>query len=174
MVANFPRQTSKFSTSDLAFASTTQMLDFLESAPLLHTVSFRYPMSSSSGAPPGRTIPLRHLKVFTIDADPPHSILLHHLNIPIGASLVSKVYFLSGEFLLLDYLPKRSPNFSNISHITTVNLPFDPGRWFVQLSGPSGSLRMLGRWNARALTHILWTTKFSSSSAIQRSWRPIG
>ena len=33
-------------------------------------------MSSSSDAPPGRTIPLRHLKVFTIDADPPHPILL--------------------------------------------------------------------------------------------------
>ena len=129
--------------------STTQILDFFESAPLLHTVSLRYPMPSLSNAAPGRIVPLHHLKVFTIDTDPLHSILLRHLHIPIGASLVSRFSFRGVESPFLDYLPDRSANFSNLSHITTINLLFNPGRGFVLLSGPSGSLRMIAEWARR-------------------------
>ena len=125
---------------------TTQILNFFESAPLLHTVSLRYPMPDYSDAPPGRIVSLRHLNVFTINSPPPHSALLHHLHIPTGASLVSEFCFNGEESPLLGYLPERPPNFSNLSHIITVNLLFNSWRKFVQLSGPSGSLRVLAAW----------------------------
>jgi hypothetical protein len=70
---------------------TTQILDFLESAPLLHTVSFLYPMEDSSDASPEQIVTPRHLKTCTIEADDPPSILLHHLHIPSRASLTSVV-----------------------------------------------------------------------------------
>jgi hypothetical protein len=129
---------------------TTQILDFLESAPLLHTVSLHYPMEDSSDTPPERIVTLRHLKTFTIEADEPPSILLHHLHIPSGTSLTSEFYSDGLESPLPDYLAKRFPNFSNLSDITAINLFLDSNRTFVQFSGPSGNLRVLARWRASA------------------------
>ena len=153
----------------------TQILDFFESAPLLHTVSLGYPMPSSSDAPPGRIVPLRHLKVFSINTNPPHSILLHHLRIPLGASLISQFHYREVESPLLDYLPKITPNFNNLSHITTVNLLFGQGRGYVLLSGPSGSLRMLvgwGGWGIHTLDErprrILHSLGHPALSTVQR------
>jgi hypothetical protein len=122
---------------------TTQILDFLESAPLLQTVLLLYPMEDSSDAPPERIVPLCHLKTFTIIASSSPSILLLHLHIPSGASLTSEFFFRVEESPLLDYLEKRSLNFSNLSDITAINLSFDYGRLFTRLSGPSGSLHVL-------------------------------
>ena len=70
---------------------------------------------------------------------PPPSILLNHLHIPTGASLMlwDKT---SNEISPLDYLPDKSPNFENLSHITMVNLRFSPGDNSVRLGGPSGSI----------------------------------
>ena len=67
-------------------------------------------MPDSSGTPPGRIVCLRHLKVFTLSTTSPCSILLHHLRIPIGASLTSRLSSSDGESPLRDYLPERSPN----------------------------------------------------------------
>jgi hypothetical protein len=125
---------------------TTKILDFLESAPLLHTVSLRYPMPDASDAPPERIVPLRHLKVFTIITDPLPSILLHHLHIPTGASLTSEFFFRGEGSPLSDYLTKRYLNFGNLSNISTINLYFNLERLSVRLSGPSGSLRLLASW----------------------------
>ena len=122
---------------------TTQMLDFLERAPLLHTVFLHYPMPKSSDAPRERMVPLRHLKTFTIGQQPPHSILLRHLHIPTGASLISEFWFYGDESTLVSHLPERSPNFANLSHITAINLLFGVKQKFARLSGPSGSLRVL-------------------------------
>ena len=126
---------------------TTQILDFLESAPLLHTVSLAYLMPESSDAPHERIIRLSHLKTFTISTRSTRSILLPHLHIPIGASLTSEFHFAGGQGSpLLDYLPGNSPNFSNLSHITRINLLFNPAWKYVKLSGPSGSLRVSFLW----------------------------
>ena len=126
---------------------TTQMLDFFESAPLLHTVLLSYPMPlTSSDAPQRRIVPLCHLKSFSISASPLPSTLLRHLRIPIGASLISEFHFLGGESPFLDYHPERSPNFDNISHITTINFFFARPKC-VRLSGPSGSLRVIA-WDS--------------------------
>ena len=123
----------------------TQILDFFESAPLLHTVFLRYSMPNSSGPPPRRIVPLRHLKFFTIETRQPHIILLRHIHIPAGASLISRFSFPGQESPPLDYLPGRSPNFSNLIHITTVHLSFVPYHNLARLSGPSGSLRVFAK-----------------------------
>jgi hypothetical protein len=122
---------------------TIQILDFLESAPLIYTVSLLYPMEGSSDTPPERIVTLRHLKIYTIKAEQPPPILLHHLHIPTGASLTLEFYSDGEEFLLPDYLAKRSLNFSNLSNIIAINLFFDSNRTFVRFSGQSGSLRVL-------------------------------
>ena len=124
----------------------TQVLDFLESAPLLHTVFLGYRMPDSSDAPPKRIILLRHLKALTIETRRPHPILLDHLHIPIGASLILECQLSADAPPLLDHLPERSANCGILSHITAINLYFDSEQKFVQLSGPSGSLRLLGIW----------------------------
>ena len=123
----------------------TRLLDFFESAPLLHTVTIEHSKMGSSDAPPGRMVHLRHLQLFCIiNADISHSILLHHLHIPIGTTLISSFTSDYDEFppLDLDYLPERFPNLANLPHITAINLDFGPGLK-VQLSGPSGTLRVL-------------------------------
>jgi hypothetical protein len=146
---------------------TTQILDFLESAPLLHTVSLHYSMPDSSDAPPERTVPLRHLNAFSIIANPLPTILLHHLHIPTGASLTSEFNSSGEESPFSDYL---TPNFSNLSDITTTNLFFNSNRTFVRFGGPSGSLYALAFWREtvtlevecrifRSLDPILSTTK---------------
>jgi hypothetical protein len=122
---------------------TTQILDFFESAPLLCAVSLQYQMPDLSDAPPERIVPLRHLKVFAFIANPPQSILLHHLCIPIGASLISGFEFKGDGSPLLDYLPERSPNFNNLNHITSINLSFSRYCKHTRLEGPSGSLHVL-------------------------------
>ena len=122
----------------------TRLLNLFESAPLLHTVTLRNYKVGSFNAPPGRIVPLRHLRSFHIDADTAHSNLLPHIHIPIGATLVSSLCIDCDDFPLLDldYLPERFPNLANLSHITTINLSFFPALR-VQLSGPSGRLRVL-------------------------------
>jgi hypothetical protein len=127
----------------------TQILDFLESAPFLHTISLELPELPSSDAPIERIVPLRHLKVITIESKRHLPILLHHLHIPTGASLIAKffLYGVGGKSPLLDYLTRRSVNFSNLSDITAINIHHDDStRTFVRLSGPSGSLRLIASW----------------------------
>ena len=126
--------------------NVTQLLDFFESAPLLHTVVLEDSIPDSSNTPSQRIVSLPHLKTLTIDADPPHSILLNHLCIPTGASLILKFSLGNEKSPLLDRLPEPSANFRNLSHITMVNLLFDFKETFVWLSGPSGSLRVFADW----------------------------
>lgn len=106
-------------------------------------------MPGSSDPPPERIVPLRHLKEFSISTKSSHSILLRHLYLPAGASLISEFQFHGEEFPLLDYLSAWSPNLGNLSHITTANLHFNSGDKYVRLSGPSGSLRAVALWGDR-------------------------
>ena len=122
---------------------TTHILDLLGSAPLLQTVFLKCTMPKASDAPPGRMVPLRHLKDCTIKTGWRYSTLLDHLQIPIGTSLVSRFDWRSKKSPLLGYLPERPPNLENLSDITAINLCFDQKQKFTQLSGPSGSLRVL-------------------------------
>jgi len=126
--------------------NVTQLLDFFESAPLLHTVKLEDSIPDSSDAPPQRIVLLPHLKTLTIVAGPPHSILLDHLCIPAGASLNVRFNCSSDKTPILDCFPEPPANLKNLSHITMVNLGFYRENKFVQLNGPSGSLRVLARW----------------------------
>lgn len=126
-----------------------QILNFLESAPLLHTVKLDdWVLPSFDDAPPEQIVHLRHLKVFSIEPYQPPSILLRHLHIPIGASLILAFHFSGQESPFADYLPERSTNFENLSHITTITLAFHRSvKMSVRLSGPRGSLRARVLWN---------------------------
>lgn len=130
--------------------AVTRILDFFESVPLLNTVDVTNSIPDSSDAPPGRTVSLRHLKTLSIATGPVHSIL-SHLRIPIGASLRVWTTFGSQTSPLLSYLPETSFNILSLSHIAAVDLCFHLEDKCVQLSGPSGSLRLFARWTNRRI-----------------------
>ena len=95
--------------------TVTQLLDFLESAPLLHTVALLESIPDSFDAPRERVVILSHLETITVTVRPGHSIL-NHLRIPHGALLNVWATVNSAESPLLDYLPETSPNFKNLSN----------------------------------------------------------
>ena len=124
------------------YVQVTRLLDLFESAPLLHTIDIEDQIPASSDASPARVVPLPCLNSLIVTSDFPPSVLLNHLSIPTGTSLELWLP-LDDEFPLRDYLPETSPNLKNLSHITMINLRFDLEEKFVQLSGPSGRLRLL-------------------------------
>ena len=136
------------------FSSSTtyqinKLLDFLESAPLLHTVSLEVPMSDSPNAPPERIVTLRHLKFISIyHFKRPQPTFLRHLHIPLGASLVSQFPFDGDGSPLLDYFQDRSPNLCILSDITSINVLLIPDKdqTSLQLNGPSGNLSLTINW----------------------------
>ena len=124
----------------------TRLLNFFACAPLLHTIILEDSIPKSSNAPPERIVPLPHLRMLAIIAQPAHSILLNHLYIPTGASLILRFTFSGKKSPLPDYLPEASTNLRNLSHITTVNLRFAAMKKCIRLNGPSGGLRIFARW----------------------------
>ena len=122
---------------------TTEILDFFVSSPLLHTVSLRYSIPVSSDASPERIVPLHCLKDLTVVTTSSPSILLHHLHIPTGASVILEFPSNGAESPFPDYLPKSCPNSDHISNITAINLLFNSTGTSLRLSGPSGNLRLL-------------------------------
>ena len=125
--------------------SVTQLLNFFEHAPLLRKIQLWGAFPNSSNAPPGRIVPLPHLKFLTIVAQPAHTILLDHLSIPAGASLKQKFDFSDDKSPIPTYLPKTFTNLENLSHITSVNLSLNSGV-LLRLDGPSGTLYVYGNW----------------------------
>lgn len=120
----------------------TQLLDFLESAPLLDMVSLTDSIPTSSSAPPNRLVHLPHLTTLLISADRPHPTLLNHLCIPAGATLGQRFTFSDGRSPLLFNLPESFANLRNLAHITAINLHFDSPDKPMRLRGPSGELRI--------------------------------
>lgn len=154
--------------------TVTQLLDLFESAPRLCTVELVSSIKSPSNAPPERIVPLHHLKALTIHTAQP-SILLGHLRIPVGVSLVLKLLLHGGEPPSLDYLLEGSPNFNNLSDITSVNLSCGIELKHIQLSGPNGSLHMTVVWKGvdfpwftQDCQFLHWALSHRISSAIQR------
>ena len=124
----------------------TQLLDFFESAPHLCYIRLYDSLPSSSNAPTERVVPLPHLKDLNIKADQPHSILLNHLSIPVGASLRLKFRFGDEHSPISSYLPESPGSLRNLSRITAVNLCFGPCQGYTRLNGPSGELYIFGDW----------------------------
>ena len=127
----------------------TQLLDFFESAPHLRHIHLQDSIPNSSDAPAERVVSLPHLKYLSSDAQLPHSILLNHLSIPVGASLRLRFASSGEEFPVPSHLPKSLENLNNLSHITAANLCFGSGRLFMRLHGPSGELYIYGNWPGR-------------------------
>ena len=124
--------------------TVTQLLDFFESAPLLHTINITNSIPNSSDAPPKRIVSLRHLNSLSIGGVSVHPILTH-LHIPTGASLSVRTVFSSQSSPLLDYLLEPPPNFENLSHITMLNFCFKDKH--AQLVGPNWSLCLSSDWD---------------------------
>ena len=123
--------------------SVTQLLNFFENAPLLHTISFEYSIPDSSDASPGRVVSLPSLKTLAITAYLPHSTLLNHLSIPSGASLVLEFEFSGDTFPILDHLPRPSENIKILSHVTAINLLFEATWKCLRLGGPNGEIYVM-------------------------------
>jgi len=121
-----------------------QLLNFFESAPRLRDITLHHAIPTSSNAPSSRVVPLPHLENLTIFANSAHSILLNHLSIPAGASLVLRFGFRGDKSPLPDYLPKSIKNLPNLFRITAVNLCLERTEKFVHLIGPSGGLYIFG------------------------------
>jgi len=125
--------------------SITQLLDFFEDAHHLRDVVLDKSIPTSSDAPLERVVPLPCLEGLAIYSDAAHSVLLNHLSIPAGASLLQRFDFRGVESPLLDFLPKTLENLGHIFPVTSVNLCF--GREsHVELGGPNGMLHMHGHW----------------------------
>ena len=125
----------------------TRLLDFFENTPLLRTIMLEDSIPKSSNAPSGRIVPLPRLNILAITAKPAHSVLLKHLHIPAGASLVLKFSFSGERSPLRDYLPETYTNLRNLSRITSINLHFGAIQRFVRMNGSSGGLCILGHWD---------------------------
>jgi len=124
--------------------SLTKLLDFFEQTPLLTNIKLWDAFPTISDAPLGRVVCLPHLKKLNIKADPAPSILLEHLSIPSGASLVLVGQFDIKKFPVLDCLPKTSRKLKNLSHITSISLYCD-SRSCLRLDGPSGGISIFTR-----------------------------
>ena len=129
-----------------------QLLDFFENAPLLRSITLEDSIPKSSNAPSGRMVSLPHLHVFAITANPAHSVLLNHLCIPIGASLILEFSFDGGESPLREYLPETTANLRNLTHITVINLHLGSIQKFMRMNGPSGELRVYAHWEDKTIT----------------------
>lgn len=101
---------------------TTQILDFLQSAPLLQTLWLQYSTPGSSDASPGRRVFLHHLKDFTIKAGSLPSVLFCHHRIPTRAPLTPRFSFDAEDSSFLDHFSTRSPNFNVPSDIAALRL----------------------------------------------------
>jgi len=130
----------------------TRLLDFFENAPLLREIMLEYTIPGSSDAPPGRIVPLPHLYILAITAVQPHSILLNHLSIPSGASLILGLSFSGEQSPLRDYLPETTANLRNLSRITAINLHFGPTEKFVRMKGPNEGLCVLAGWEDETIS----------------------
>ena len=123
----------------------TRLLDFFVNAHRLKDITLIRSIPASSNTPPGRVVSIPCLETLAIEADVAHSILLNHLSIPVGTSLLQKFAFHGDKSPLPDFLPQTLGNLKNVSSITSVSLYFEKNEKRVRLDGPSGGLRMLGR-----------------------------
>ena len=87
-------------------------------------------------------VSLPRLRLFRISAKPAYAILLNHLHIPTSASATLEFQHNRERFSFSDYLPRSLGNLGNVSHITPVNLSFNPAT-ALRLEGPSGGFYMI-------------------------------
>ena len=129
---------------------TTEILDFFESTPLLHTAFISVLGPCLSDAPSGRIVHLPHLKDFTFHTSQQDLALLPHLGIPKGVSFTIPGFSFEEEASrLLRDIPQSLPGFENLPDITTMHLSFDSIEKSMRLSGPSGSLYASTAWEIR-------------------------
>ena len=95
-----------------------------------------------------------------VEAESSHTVLLNHLSIPTGVSLVQAFRFSGGEPPLADYAPKPSDRVKTLQHVTALNLFFGATSKFIR----GGRLDILSYWLSDGSTspytmdrRILWS-----------------
>jgi len=122
----------------------TCLLGLFESATRLHDIRLRYSIPDDSNVPPKRIVFLPNLKKLEVVTDTPNSVLLDHLSIPSGASVVLKSTSW-GHSPIAPQIPATLDNLHNLSYITTVNIFFGSFWRAIQFGGPSGELYTRGK-----------------------------
>ena len=121
-------------------SSTTQLLDFFESAPRLRQVELIY-VSPAPIDQNERIVSLTCLKEILICDRQPTSPFIGHLLIPAGASLHTEI---ESHSWIEDHLPRSLRNLRNLSNFTQLRLRFrvdDPG-FDIKFVGPNGKIRI--------------------------------
>ncbi|KAF9789174.1 hypothetical protein BJ322DRAFT_1041339 [Thelephora terrestris] len=118
--------------------STTQLLDFFESAPRLQEVTLLY-VSPTSIDQDERLVSLACLKCLEIYDDQPVSPFICHLLIPVGANLSININPDSG---VDDHLPISINNLRNLLNFTKLLLYVQDLDWQIEMIGPSGEVNM--------------------------------
>ena len=124
--------------------TVTQLLNFFENAPLLHTITLEDSIPDASDVPPGQIVSLLRLKNLEITAQPAHSILLDHLSIPSGALVVLEFQFSGDTPIIPGYLPRPTENIKTLTCVTTISLLFNAAEKFLRLDGPEGGIYVFG------------------------------
>ena len=94
----------------------TQLLDFIENAPLLSDTTL-YSIPASSNIPSRGVVPIPHLKKLTLYSPSEGSTFLRYLSIPTGASLVIDFLRRGGSPSIPGCLPQNFDNLNNLSDI---------------------------------------------------------
>ena len=117
--------------------SVRQLLDFFESAPHLREVDL-LSTTSTFGVQDRRLVSLACLKWMVIAGDSPSSILLDHLLIPAGASLMTRV-----GSQIRNHIPRSLNNLRNLFGFTTIELDAGLPKPYIRFSGPNGEFSMI-------------------------------
>ena len=115
--------------------ATTQLLDFLESAPRLSEVEL-YDTGLTYNAQRGRLVSLQYLKKCYVYGWQPSSTFFDHLLIPIGADLTIELDL--PHPWVEDHLPKSLNNLRNFPNFNKIDIFFGQISTRLQFSGPNG------------------------------------
>ena len=126
--------------------STTQLLDFFESAPHLQKVELLY-VSPASVDQHDRLVSLMCLKELLICDDQPAPPFIGHISIPVGASLRTEI---ASHSRIEDHLPRSLINLRNLPDPTQLRLSVGAADWDIEFVGPNGRLRLI---SFRSLVH---------------------
>ena len=111
------------------------LLDFFEGAPRLSEINF-HTSSPASDSQDGRLVSLEHLRRLTIYGPEPPSIMLNHLVIPVGASVLT--HFDSPNPHIGGLFPESLDNLRNLPNFTHIRLHFDQFSLTLRFAGPNG------------------------------------
>ena len=130
---------TSFELSLTSPVSIEKLLNFFERAPHLRKVKL-LSVTLTPGAQDRRPMSLACLKRMDIDANPPLSLLLDHLLIPIGARFTARADLVASP--IEDLLPRSRDNLMNFPDFTIIRLCVGHNLR-MEFSGPNGQVTLI-------------------------------